>query len=98
MSDINKRIAVEVMKFPDLLDLRLQTFHPDTNMNDAMMVVDKLREDGWVMHLTVDSKPSEIHLTNICEFEGERGNHVEYADTAPMAICLAALKVKEGEG
>ena len=77
MSDINKRIAVEVMGWKhDFTEegkewgyynnkvgfyrkyIRHDHFNPSTDYNDASMVVDKMREDGWAMYLTVDPKPT----------------------------------------
>lgn len=68
---------------------------PSEDMSDAWLVVEKLRErkiftiyDAW------DEKDEKIFCAN---FQYNDTYHVvdysAYADTAPMAICLAALKV-----
>jgi hypothetical protein len=74
-------------------------FKPSTNISDAWQVVEKLRKDFDIVNIVSDSKGYLVQLENEypndkldefldykfeTEFEGD-------ADTAPMAICKAAL-------
>lgn len=69
----------------------LPKFNPSTNIADAWEVVEKMLEQGYDMRLDY----LYAHETYICLFDkaipyySEGG---EYANTAPLAICLAALK------
>lgn len=61
-------------------------FSPSTKIEHAWLVVEKLQKDNWYFQIMrmPQSKPGYWHA----EFGGVKG----YADTAPLAICLAALE------
>ena len=70
-----------------------------TSIADAWSVVERLTNAGWLIHLWI---PYEMKLTYRCEFTYDWAGEEDHArsvcmsaDTAPLAICLAALKVKE---
>jgi len=139
MSDINKRIAVEVMgwRLVDYTEQGLKyhsdskwvendppidgdgyiqyrggrrmsefDFKPDTDIADAFLVVERINElhSDWRFCLlggdTTDSgffgwKAEWFGCFDAKKNCGDR--HAQaFADTAPMAICKAALKVMEG--
>ena len=128
MSDINKRIAVEVMgwRLVDYTEQGLKyhsdskwvendppihgdgyiqyrggrrmsefDFKPDTDMNDAMMVVDKMREDGYEFVLTDCEYPDKSYQMEFAKSINETQGYFGTADKPALAISLAALKVKE---
>ena len=74
----------------DALDQR----DPDESMSSAWQVVEKMREQGWWPD--IDYRPAGWFCTLYPPNERGLaaqidGMIVEYADTAPEAICLAAL-------
>jgi len=93
---LNKRIAVEIMQFP--AEFNMNSFNPDTDMNDAFMVVDKMREDGYGYCFSDNHDGTVIEAQFSSEADNYETSYDATADTPQMAICLAALKVKEGEG
>ena len=117
MSDINKRIAVEVMGWllsspicpTEIVNdrwvagkatIKIKDWNPDTDMNDAFMVVDKMQFAQIGISFQVAKIPFETTRDDCwcCYIKDSEDNEYEaIADTPPMAICLAALKVKEGE-
>lgn len=75
--------------------------HYSTDIAAAWEVVERLRENGWVIGIGIDDEPWEDPAgggTHGCSLLGcNRGRTDatdirEYADTTPLAICLAALK------
>lgn len=68
-------------------------FSPSTNISDAWQVVEKMRKEGFVAHINVHPnrytceiyKNIEGYYNFICKQE---------AETAPLAICLSALRAK----
>jgi hypothetical protein len=71
-------------------------FSPSTDIQDAWKVVEKL-QDKWNVNVgTANPHSKQMGVARevdkyYCEMYGER-NVLEYAETAPMAICNAALK------
>lgn len=72
-----------------------------TDIAAAWEVVERLREYGWVIGLWIDDEPwdaADEDGTHACSLLGcNRGRTDptdirEYADTTPLAICLAALR------
>ena len=62
--------------------------HLSKRISDAWLVVEKMTENGWRTDIAV----SPIDGKTICSFDAydvPKANGV--ADTAPLAICLAAL-------
>ena len=96
MNNINKRVAVEVMGWHELLGRKLQDFNPTTSWNDAGLVVERMRDLGFYykIHTTYHKQilAKFFDLEMVIDKYGEA-----VADTAPLAICLASLKVMEGE-
>lgn len=69
-------------------------WNPTVNISDAWQVVEKLRETSvFSLHDAWDEGDNKIFCA---DFEYNDGyhvvNHYEYAKSAPLAICLAALK------
>jgi len=80
------------------------SFKPSTNAAHAWEVVEKLIQDNlnWDVEVKWSSVEKEWYVT-ILDRSG-LGTHVKqevcfvWAETAPLAICLAALKVVGEEG
>ena len=101
-NQINERLAREVMGLKLILPhkqyctdtdsgiVRKYFYHewnPYTNISQAFMCVDKMRERGYV--LTYDNTS-----THTACFETPDENHIgATADTPSQAICLAIIKV-----
>lgn len=101
MSDIDKRIAVEVMgrtvidvpddgyyivkennwRYPQ------DSFEPSTNIADAWLVVEKMRELGYWWEGYYSNEGHFIMFYN----ETANGESLP-VESMPMAICLAALQ------
>jgi len=104
LREIDRLVAEKVMGWEYVQDtdkwwdgdvLDIENFNPSTNIQDAWRVVEKMREgrifslcDAW------DENDEPIFYAN---FQYNDGYHVvnydAYAETAPLAICLAALEV-----
>lgn len=75
-------------------------FDYSRTIESAFLVVDKMRENGWELdHLTQLERLEGGDF--VCEFSGHYSRHQglrgrAHAPTAPLAICLAALKAVEG--
>jgi hypothetical protein len=86
----------------------LPCLHPlpySTSIADAWLVVEKMRRRGWYYYAIQDwtDSPSAKDLGTTracfgCHPKGQRAKVVEgYGDTAPEAICRAALAAVEDE-
>lgn len=79
----------------------LEQFEPySTNIEAAMRIVEKMREQGWKAYLSNNSILSPFCVQGwYCEFVYLDGNNArlikEDGATLPEAICLAALKALE---
>ncbi len=64
--------------------------HYSTSIADAWTVIGKMRADGYTVDL-IDERNPRIWC---CEMETDEELHAHFAraDTAPHAICLAALE------
>ena len=103
MSDIDKQIAEKVMwwdfslpGYRDKEDVLIQTensFKPSTNIADAWLVVEKILELGYSFEL--DNTLNNWYCEIIYGHNEDMPIHKATASTAPMAICLAALKALE---
>jgi len=79
-------------------------FQPSTSIADAWLVVEKMTKDGeWpCVHVSPGERETENgdyenHRWR-CHIEKQDGTAVvRFADTAPEAICLAALEASQGE-
>lgn len=63
--------------------------HYSTNIADAWRVVEKLQENDWEVIIETRSNETEVKA------KGRMGGWIDMygiAETAPLAICLAALK------
>ena len=68
--------------------------HYSTQIADAWLVVEKLRKANW----NVSTWYTYVVLADSkwrCKFEGDELTYQAEATTAPLAICLAALKATE---
>lgn len=95
--DIDKRIATEVMGWDYIPHEGYKTdyagmmpyvteFNPSTNISDAWLVVERMRELGWIV--TIGNEPPDYD----CEFIYDRTTSAFICEeTAPLAICNAAL-------
>ncbi len=91
--EIDKLVAEKVMGFEVTKDREIRQDRKifrippySRNIEFAWKVVEKLRENFWVQ---VES--GKTNLCSIGEY-GVVGSVVHGSDTAPLAICLAALK------
>lgn len=65
-------------------------FSPSERIQDAWKVVEKLREDGYAVRLTLeDDEPIEALIT---KNDGSGDLIYGKGETTPLAICKAALK------
>lgn len=79
--------------------------HYSTNIADAWMVVEKMgRWHGFDFMIVMPDPEQTFHLRTYeagwyeATNDGPERRVVSYADTAPLAICLAALKAVSQEG
>ena len=74
----------------------LDSFNPAENISDAMLVVEKMKEKGYVrFHV------KKLYDTVFCGFSKNTENFMPalYQDFGDArTICLAAIKTMEGEG
>ena len=112
MGDIDKQIAEKVMgwsvvEVPDDGSYIIKEnnfrypqypFDPSTNISRAWLVVEKMRELGYSINIEAQQKGK--WRCNIILIGNEWTTRIETADedTAPMAICLAALQALEVKG
>jgi hypothetical protein len=66
--------------------------HYSTEIDDAWYVVDKMRREGW--RVSVSEVSDALWNCRFCP-EDTAAYVFALADTPPLAICLAALKVGE---
>ena len=66
--------------------------HYSTRIADAWLVVEKLRADGFRWAIGSERNEWDIYLE-----DRKMGSGEGHAKTAPLAICLAALKAVEGK-
>ena len=64
-------------------------WHPTESISDAFQVVEKMRTTHFKW-FEMTHRPNGF----ICNFSGDP-RHTEFAETAPLAICLAAKKAVE---
>ncbi len=69
-------------------------FQPSTRIADAWLVVERLEKDDWSFGIEITRKFIHSELVDIweCYFCDDNTSYEADADTAPLAICLAALK------
>jgi hypothetical protein len=88
--EINRAIAEKVMgtTVHGMSRVIGETWNPAERIDHAWLVVDRMKESGWKFHLA----DGMFGMNYLCAFY--RGSHSDslQADTAPMAICLAALE------
>lgn len=68
-----------------LQEERDRCFHPSINMGDAWRVVEHIQKEGWTFFVKGDSDGWFANFTKSNIYYLEKG------DTAPHAICIAAL-------
>lgn len=69
-------------------------FRPSTDISDAWEVVEKMKiKTAFSIRDVWDENDNPAYLANFSSYDGTREiDHTAYAETAPLAICLAALK------
>ncbi len=79
------------------IDSRIHVVHMDatflTDMNSAMMVVEKMKQDGFKAEMTC--YPDDVNVASFYKYDysGTKIIHTKYQDKSlPTAICNAALK------
>jgi Phage ABA sandwich domain len=73
-------------------------FRPSTNIQDAWIVVEKLRERGICLDIFAEKDKYSVNIWHVTETEKETlydPYDSTEAETAPMAICLSSLKTVE---
>lgn len=65
--------------------------HYSTSIADAWLVVERLCDDGWTFELTNSEQPA-AGFWLLGGIRGRWALRYSNADTAPLALCLAALK------
>lgn len=69
-------------------------WHPDTDIAQSWLVVEKMVEEGWLLTLAI--YPGEAHAVfDKTDWNSPEG--AKSASAAPEAICKAALAAKRGE-
>lgn len=95
--EIDARVAREVMGFkePKTPGKRLCPKPHSTDMNAAMAMAGKLRDNGWMMALCTEPQGYS------CEFWKDASPEVAvgpiFANTPALAICLAALEAVKSD-
>lgn len=86
-----------------------ETERHSTELDAAFVVIEKLREDGWMIDIRIDDEPWDeiqrgVYTITLLGCNKGRVDTTEIraeAETLPHAICLAALQVavpvEEGE-
>lgn len=115
MTDINERIAVEVMgwklcKHPMKMDgylvdkvvecedehlciVRRDDYQFLTDWNAMRLVIEKMRESGYQIHIIDEGSAWYVHVHGITvEAEGDATH-----ESLPTAVCLAALEAVKGD-
>lgn len=77
----------EIFRFGTIPDL----FTPSSKLDDAGVVLRKMKEKGWWYHISGDPKNKDVMVL----FGQDKGQaddeiHSAYAETEPLAICRAA--------
>lgn len=68
--------------------------HYSTSIADAWLVVEKMTKAAWLPHIWVPHEPQLLYRVELVyDWAGESSKRAfSEADTAPHAICLAALR------
>ena len=101
MDDIDERVAIEVMGFTIIDDLHVKNEHgeyvfdgtpwqPSKRIDQAWMVVEQMKVDGWTLLLC--QQRGGLWVAGFDNVDNPKVS--DDADTAPMAICQAALEAK----
>ena len=103
--EMDARVATDIMKWtaerkPGLPHLWLPPGHfisgwqPSKDISAAWLVVEKMRELGWNLEIGVSFHDANTYA--VCCWKDPIYDDEHYiADTAPVAICRAALKAME---
>lgn len=67
-----------------------ESWEPTSDMNDAWLVVERMRELGW--QVDMDFYPDEKPGCSLWKRGGQVDAYAE-EDSMPLAICMASLKV-----
>jgi hypothetical protein len=80
----------ERVPYGGVFKYRVHKWHPSTDIKAAWEVVEKIQEDrGWLIEL--DNKSQEWYCCVIADH-----HYVGAGETAPLAICKAALAAARG--
>lgn len=100
--DIDKRIGVERLgwEYIDRLHWKKDgqymcdgtTFEPSTNISDAWLVVERMRELGYFFWIETLAQDCGNYRVTFAITKDEYKTHSAISDTAPLAICNAALQ------
>lgn len=85
------------------ISYQVSIFHPSTNIADAWTVVEKMNDHGYNVCLNTahetcggvrrgEAKSGDLHCNFFKRNDDVWTSNSVYADTAPLAISLAALK------
>jgi hypothetical protein len=87
--------------YPDCIDsIASSDFCPSTSIADAWQVVEKMRSLGFGCHITAVSDLSRTRHFWAVDFNNPhagQGGHEHDTESAPLAICLAALASVKGD-
>jgi Phage ABA sandwich domain len=87
-------IAERVMH-EDVMKSQFAPMRYSTDIADAWQVVEKLREQGFPLHIQCLQNPQNPY--GVAGYHDLRTDAWIWADTAPLAICRAALKAVSQE-
>ena len=86
---LNKICFYEPMSYPPKCIMPIKDWHPHTNIEQAMMVEEQLRGQGWAMLLCYHISTNDWQ----CSFLKHPNHEVMVFEATPAAaICAAAIK------
>jgi hypothetical protein len=98
-----RRWSAELMGYPEgdtlslggiMLKQRYDDWTPDLDLNQAFMVVEKMRELGWAVNLTNENSAENLFWT--AEFLNGLSAFHSNADSPALAILMAARAAVKG--
>ncbi len=70
---------------------------PSTKIYHAWEVVEKIQESGFGVRMNIKPKKVRVDIEPVDLFQDGWTSHRAVAETAPLAICLAAFKAMEAK-
>lgn len=94
-----KKLVHGHITFGGGLDISPWVPHYSTSIADAWLVVEKMRNKKTALCLLSVYEPAKNSFQWLCKVEFIGSDRFEFSaqDSAPLAICLAALKAMGGE-